>query len=57
MNALMNAGEVQTMSRREIAELAGKRHDHVIRDIGNTLKALNLEQNQFLGFPRKSITC
>ncbi|WJJ59424.1 hypothetical protein [Salmonella phage ST44] len=49
MNALMNVGEVQTMSSREIAELTGKRHDHVIRDIGNMLKAFNLEQNPFFG--------
>ncbi|WJJ59821.1 hypothetical protein [Salmonella phage ST46] len=57
MNALMNVSEAQTLSSREIAGLTGKWHVHVIRDIGNMLKALNLEQNPFLGFPRKSITC
>ena len=50
MNEIMNVNEVQTMSSREIAELTGKRHDHILRDIENMLKALNLEQNPFLGF-------
>lgn len=50
MNEIMNVHKVQTMSSREIAELTGKRHDHILRDIENMLKALNLEQNPFLGF-------
>ena len=50
MNEIMNVSEVQTMSSREIAELTGKAHKNVLRDIENMLKALNLEQNSFLSF-------
>lgn len=50
MNEIVNVNEVQTMSSREIAELTGKRHNHILRDIENMLKALNLEQSPFLGF-------
>lgn len=50
MNEIMNVNEVQTMSSREIAELTGKAHKNVLRDIENMLKALNLEQNSFLSF-------
>lgn len=35
---------------REIAELTGKRHDHVCRDIRNMLEQLNVEQDSFLNF-------
>ena len=37
----------QTMSSREISELTGKRHDHVLRDCD----ALN-ENYEKMGFPR-----
>ncbi|MBE0470405.1 MAG: Rha family transcriptional regulator [Methyloprofundus sp.] len=36
-----------TMSSREIAELTGKRHDHVIRDVEKMLSELNLDAPKF----------
>ncbi|TVL07985.1 hypothetical protein AYI82_12870 [Shewanella algae] len=38
------------MSSREIAELTGKSHTHVCRDIRNMLEQLNVEQKPFLDF-------
>ena len=40
------------MSSKEIAELTGKRHDHVLRDIDNIVKSLSPE----LGLGFKSST-
>ncbi|EFI8509537.1 Rha family transcriptional regulator [Escherichia coli] len=42
MSNLMKIDEVQTMSSREIAELTGKRHDNVLRDIEKMAKDLDI---------------
>lgn len=47
MSALLNTP--LTMSSREIAELTGKRHDHVIRDIEKMLNGLELDGPNFGG--------
>lgn len=39
----------QTMSSLEIAELTGKRHDHILRDIRNMFNSLEKEISPFLG--------
>lgn len=49
MNALVNASTNPTMSSREIAVLADKRHDHVMADIRTMLESLNIQPTEFSG--------
>lgn len=52
MKSLKALNQILTMSSRVIAELTGKRHDHVLRDIDNLLKTLSPD----LGLGYKSTT-
>lgn len=47
--SLFNSNETATMSSLEIAELTGKRHDHVMADVRKALKSLGLHAPDFLG--------
>ena len=49
MNIVNFGAEVCTMTSREIAELTGKRHDHVMADIRKMLSELGLNSPDFSG--------
>lgn len=48
-NIIMPSGSGATMSSREIAELTGKRHDHVMRDVRSMLEQLEKDAPSFGG--------
>jgi len=47
MNSLVNINNSKTMGSREIAELTGKQHQHVKRDVEQVLLALSLDVSSF----------
>ena len=45
----------QKMTSKEIAEVTGKEHKNIMRDIRNMLEALNLEISSFLSLSKDSM--
>lgn len=47
--SVVSTSTVQTMSSKEIADLTGKRHDHVLADIRNMFAQLQIDSTEFSG--------
>ena len=47
--SVVSSPTVQTMSSKEIADMTGKRHDHVLADIRNMFEQLQIDSTEFSG--------